>query len=142
MSQAEAGQLVKLGETGKTVAETNEDIRGFSVRTASGEEIGKVDELLVDAAEEKVRFLIVASGGFPGIGKEKTFIPVDAVRSINESDTEVVIGPTRDQVAGAPEYDPDLAEARSYYEGVYGYYGFSPYWSPGYSYPAYPCYPR
>lgn len=82
MGQAEAGQLVKLGDTGKPVTETNEDIRGFSVRTASGEEIGKVDELLVDAAEEEVRFLIVASGGFLGIGKEKTFIPVDAVRSI------------------------------------------------------------
>lgn len=55
MGQAEAGQLVKLGDTGKTVADINEDIRGFTVRTASGEEIGKVDELLVDAAEEKVR---------------------------------------------------------------------------------------
>lgn len=142
MGQAEAGQLVKLGDTGKTVADKNEDIRGYTVRTASGEEIGKVDELLVDAAEEKVRFLIVASEGFLGIGKDKTFIPVDAVRSINETHTEVLIGPTRDQVAGAPEYAPDLAEARSYYEGVYGYYGFSPYWSPGYSYPAYPYYPR
>jgi sporulation protein YlmC with PRC-barrel domain len=138
MGQAESGQLVKLGDTGKTVADKNEDIRGYSVRTASGEEVGEVDELLVDAAEEKVRFLIVASGGFLGIGKDKTFIPVDAVRSINESDTEVLIGPTRDQVAGAPEYDPDLAEARSYYEGVYGYYGFSPYWSPGCSCPALP----
>ena len=142
MGQTEASQLVKLAKTGKTVADKNEDIRGYSVRTASGEEIGKVDELLVDAAEEKVRFLIVASGGFLGIGKDKAFIPVDAIRGINEGDTEVLIGPTRDQVAGAPEYDPDLTEARSYYEGVYGYYGFSPYWSPGYSYPAYPYYPR
>lgn len=117
MGQTEASQLVKLAKTGKTVADKNEDIRGYSVRTASGEEIGKVDELLVDAAEEKVRFLIVASGGFLGIGKDKAFIPVDAITAINEGDTEVLIGPTRDQVAGAPEYDPDLAEARSYYEG-------------------------
>ena len=63
------------------------------------------------------------------------------MKSINESDAEVLIGPTRDEVAGAPDYDPDLAEAGSYYEGVYRHYGFSPYWSPGYSYPAYPRYP-
>jgi sporulation protein YlmC with PRC-barrel domain len=130
------------GKDGQNRRRQNEDIRGYRVRTASGEEIGEVEELLVDAAEEKVRFLIVASGGFLGIGKGKAFIPVDAIRGINEGDTEVLIGPSRDQVAGAPEYDPDLAEARSYYEGVYGYYGFSPYWSPGYSYPGYPYYPR
>lgn len=106
---AGAGQLVKLGDTGKTVADKNEDIRGYTVRTAAGEEIGKVDELLVDVAEEKVRFLIAASVGFLGIGKDITFIPVDAVRSINETHIQVLIGPTRDQVAGAPEFDPDLA---------------------------------
>ena len=80
MGQEEAGQLLKLGDTGETVADKSEDIRGYSVRTASGKEIGEIDELLVDAAAEKVRFLIVASGGFLGIGKDKTFIPVDAVK--------------------------------------------------------------
>lgn len=142
MGQEETGQLVQLGNTGKTVAGKSEDIRGYSVRTASGEEIGEIGELLADAAEEKVRFLMASFGGFLGIGKDKTFIPVDAVRSISESDADVLIGPSRDEVAGAPDYDPDLAEAGSYYEGVYGYYGFSPYWCPGYSYPAYPYYPR
>lgn len=75
MGQEEAGQLLKLGDTGKTVADKSEDIRGYSVRTASGKEIGEIDELLVDAAAEKVRFLIVASGGFLGIGKDKTVHP-------------------------------------------------------------------
>lgn len=134
-----ASELVKLGDTGKTVAGTAEDIRGYTVRTGSGEEIGQVEELLVDVEEEKVRFLIVASGGFLGIGKDKTFIPLDAVTNIE--DGVVFIDRTRDQVAGAPEYDPELAEDRSYYEQVYGYYGFSPYWSPGYVYGGYPYYP-
>ncbi|WP_457963395.1 PRC-barrel domain-containing protein [Arthrobacter sp. D1-29] len=129
-------ELVKLGDTGKTVAGAEEDIRGYTVRTTSGEEIGKVEELLVDVREQKVRFLIVASGGFLGIGKEKTFIPVDALSNIH--DEEVVVDRTREQIAGAPEYDPALADDRSYYESVYGYYGFSPYWSPGYVYGGYP----
>ena len=64
MGQAEAGQLVKPGDTGKTVADKNEDIRGYTVRTASGEEIGKVDDLLV-----------VASGGFLGIGRTRRSSP-------------------------------------------------------------------
>lgn len=142
MSHHETRELVKLGDTGKTVADKNEDIRGYTVRAGSGEEIGTVEELLIDVSEAKVRFLIVASGGFLGIGKDKTFIPVDAVRSINENASEVIIDRTREQIAGAPQYDPELADARSFYEGVYGYYGLSPYWNPGYAYPGYPYYPR
>lgn len=138
MEQGETSELVRLGDTGKTVADANEDIRGHTVRSDSGEEIGKVEELLVDVAEKKVRFLVIASGGFLGIGKDKTFIPVDTIKSINPDDREVVIDRSREQIAGAPEYDPDLAVERSYYEGIYGYYGLSPYWNPGYAYPGYP----
>lgn len=140
MGPSEARELVRLGDSGKTVADRHEDIRGYTVRAGDDEEIGKVEELLIDVEEEKVRFLIVASGGFLGIGKDKTFIPVDAVSIV--LDREVLIDRTREQIAGAPEYDPDLTDARSYYEGVYGYYGLSPYWSPGYVYPGYPYYPR
>lgn len=142
MSQNEVRELVKLGDTGKTVADIHEDIRGYTARDRSGEEIGKVEELLIDPQEEKVRFLIIASGGFLGIGKDKAFLPVDVVGSINDTDREVLVDQTREHIAGAPQYDPDLAEAESYYGGIYGYYGFAPYWAPGYAYPAYPYYPR
>ncbi|MDQ0768000.1 sporulation protein YlmC with PRC-barrel domain [Pseudarthrobacter defluvii] len=135
-------ELVKLGDTGKTVADITEDIRGYTARDGSGAELGKVEELLIDPGEEKVRFLIIASGGFLGMGKDKAFLPVDTVKSINHSDHEVLIDQAREHIAGAPEYDPDLEEAISYYETVYGYYGFSPYWSPGYTYPALPYHPR
>ena len=124
MEQNETHELVKLGDSRKSLTHQHDDIRGYTVRTSSGEEIGKVEELLVDVEEEKVRFLIVASGGFLGIGKDKTFIPVEAVSIV--LDREVLIDQTREQIAGAPEYDPDLTDARSYYEDVYGHYGLSP----------------
>lgn len=138
MGQDETGVLVKLGDTGRTVAGTEEDIRGYTVRNGLGEQVGTVEELLVDAEEQKVRFLIVASGGFLGVGKDRAFIPVETVSSVH--DGEVLIDRTRDHIAGTPEYDPDLANNQSYYEGVYGYYGLSPYWSPGYVYTGYPFY--
>ncbi|WP_258803151.1 PRC-barrel domain-containing protein [Pseudarthrobacter sp. NS4] len=142
MATHETRELVKLEDTGKTVAAEQEDIRGYTAKDRSGEEIGKVEELLIDQEEEKVRFLVIASGGFLGIGKDKTFIPVDTVKSINAGDGEVLIDRTREDIAGAPDYDPELADTRSYYEGVYGYYSVPPFWTPGYAYPAYPYYPR
>ena len=140
MGHNETRELVKLGDTGQAVPDKHDDIRGYTVRAGDDEEIGKVEELLIDVEEEKVRFLIVASGGFLGIGKDKTFIPVEAVSIV--LDREVLIDRTRELIAGAPAYDPDLTDARSYYEDVYGYYGLSPYWSPGYVYPGHLYYPR
>ena len=133
------GKLVKLGDTDLTVADSAEDIRGRKVVDRQGDEIGHVDALLIDDRESKVRFLRIASGGFLGIGEQTFLIPIDAVTRV--TDDQVTIDQTRERVAGAPVYDPDLAYGHDYYGGLYGYYGYAPYWGPGYVYPAFPFYP-
>ncbi|WP_309065608.1 PRC-barrel domain-containing protein [Microbacterium sp.] len=134
----EHGELIPLKDTDQTVAR-DDDIRGMTVRDADGEEIGKVDELLVDTVEDRVRFLVVASGGFLGLGEHKSYIPVDAVTAVR--DEEVHIDQRREHLAGAPGYDPELINDRQYNEGVFGYYGYVPFWAPGYAYPAFPFLP-
>ena len=130
--------LVRLGETGLTVSFPEEDIRGRKVLDRAGEELGTVDDLLVDDAEHKVRFLQVASGGILGLGEQKVMIPIDAISRITEE--AVQIDQEHQRVAGAPPYDPSITRD-TYWEEVYGYYGYGPYWTPGYAYPAYPFYP-
>jgi sporulation protein YlmC with PRC-barrel domain len=134
-----ASRLVKLGDTDLTVADPREDIRGRTVVDRAGEEVGHVDALLIDDRERKVRFMRVASGGFLGLGATTFLIPVDAITGIGEE--RVVIDQTRKHLAGAPAYDPDLAYDQDYYGDVYGYYGYGPWWGPGYAYPAWPYYP-
>jgi sporulation protein YlmC with PRC-barrel domain len=131
--------LVKLGDTDLTVANPDEDIRGRKVVDRQGEELGHVDALLIDDRESKVRFLRIASGGFLGLGEHTFLLPVDAITRITAD--QVTVDQTRERVAGAPRYDPDLVYDRDYYGDVYGYYGYGPYWAPGYVYPAYPFYP-
>jgi sporulation protein YlmC with PRC-barrel domain len=125
--------LMRLDDTGLTVADPNEDIRGHTVIDQHGEEIGKVDGLLLDPQERKVRMLEVAAGGFLGIGERTFIVPVDAVTSI-AGDT-IHIDRTRDHVAGAPAYDPTIAQEDEFWEGAYGYYGYTPYWGAGYAFP-------
>ncbi len=127
--------LIRLSDTDQTVAAPEEDIRGRKVLDRHGEEIGEVDDLLIDDGENKVRFIQVASGGFLGIGKDKTMIPIEAIQEIN--DDEIHLDRTREDVASAPGYDPDLAVTQDYWGGVYGYYGYAPYWGAGYIYPGY-----
>lgn len=129
--------LLRLGDTELTVANPDEDIRGRTVIDQAGEEIGEVEGLLIDQADAKVRFMEVGAGGFLGIGEKKFLLPIDAITKIHGD--HVHIDKTREHVIGAPDYDPALTEqSQDYYTNLYGYYGYSPYWGPGYVYPGYP----
>lgn len=127
--------LVHLSDTDLMPASEDEDIRGTHVVDRNGEDIGKVDDLVIDPDERRVRFLQVGSGGFLGLGEQKILIPVDAVDSIDDT---VHIQKDRAHVAGAPRYDPKLVQEPAFYDDVYGHYGYLPYWSQGYIYPPYP----
>lgn len=133
------GTLVQLGDTDLTVADPDEDVRGRKVLDRTGEEIGDVDDLLIDDRENRVRFLQVGHGGLLGIGELHFLVPVDAIMRID--DDHVHIDQERGTLAGAPGYKPDLARDPAYYGGVYGWWGYGPYWGPGYIYPSYPFYP-
>lgn len=134
-------RLIRLGDTDDVIVGDDDDIRGRPMFDRNGEKLGTIDDLLIDPDDRTVRFLVVGSGGFLGIGENKSFIPVDAISRVTAD--EVHIDQAREHVAGAPVYDPDIVdgpEPRDYYTRVYGYYGFSPYWLPGYTYPSYRVY--
>lgn len=128
-------RLVRLSDSNLTISDPAMDVRERKVLDSAGEEIGHVDDLLLDESEQKVRFLQVAAGGLLGMGESKFLIPVDAVTGLR--DAAVLINQTRERVTGAPAYDPELTE-ESYYDNVYGYYGYAPFWGAGYMYPGYP----
>lgn len=86
-----------------------------------------------------MRILRVGSSGILGMGGTVVLIPVDAITRI--TDDKVYVNRNRAHVAGAPRYDPDLVDQR-YLESVYAYYGYYPYWRPGYVYPSYSAYPH
>ena len=118
-------QLVRLRDTDQTVSRSDEDIRGRMAKDRDGHDLGTIEGLLVDEAERKVRFMEVASGGFLGLGESKSLIPVEAITRMTPD--EVYIGHTREHVAGAPRYDPDLVESRlDNFFNLYPYYGYSP----------------
>ncbi|MDG4829308.1 PRC-barrel domain-containing protein [Solwaraspora sp. WMMD1047] len=131
-------KLRKLSDTTEALADPAEDIRGRKVHDKQDNDIGKVDDLLIDENEHKVRLLRVEHGGILGFGATASFIPVDAVTRI--TDEVVYVDVTRERVSGAPRYDPDIVDQADVYEDLYGYYGFAPFWGPGYMYPGYPLY--
>lgn len=112
----------RLHDSGRTVSKSADDIRGRMVKDKNGRNIGKVEHLLIDDGQ-RVRFMEIASGGFLHLGETKAFIPVEAITRI--TDRAVHISPTREHVAGAPRYDPNLVLADAGpLLGLYPYYGY------------------
>ncbi|WP_175412492.1 PRC-barrel domain-containing protein [Streptomyces sp. TRM64462] len=130
--------LRKISDSSRAVASPEEDVRGRKVVSTEGDELGKVEDLLIDEEEGRVRFLLVEHGGFLGLGERKTFVPVDAVVDVRAE--QVVTSQSRVRMADAPPYDPELADETRYYEDVFRYFGMAPFWGAGYVYPPYPHY--
>ena len=115
--------LSKLRDIDRSVSSSDEDIRGRMVKDKNGQDLGRIEDLLVDDVKWKVRFIEVASGGILGFGDTKSFIPVDAITRIAADD--VYISHTLEHVAGAPRYDPTLVAIDvNYLMELYPYYGY------------------
>ena len=126
MREAKA-TLLWLSDTGLTVADRAEDIRGRNALDMAGEGLGIVNDLLIDEREHKVRFLGVSSGGFLGLGAKNFLIPVDTILRITEDG--VYIGQGRERVSRVLAYDPTLVD-EPYLSEVHECYGYPPYWGP------------
>jgi len=111
------------------------DIRGCTVVDQAGYEIGHVDDLLVDPAGSRVFFMTVRPSGML-LDDARRLIPVDAVQ--RRTDDAVHVDQDFEQVAAGPQYLPELISDPGYQAGVYGWYGYVPYWHPGYVQPGWP----
>jgi sporulation protein YlmC with PRC-barrel domain len=124
--QATHPVLVKLSDVGQTIAEEDEDIRGRVVQDRQGANLGRVDDLLIDSARGKVRMLRIEHGGILGFGAKASFVPVESIVRI--AGEAVHIDQTRERVAAAPTYDPDVIALPAAYGPLYGYYACPPFW--------------
>ncbi|AWK74935.1 PRC-barrel domain-containing protein [Rhodococcus oxybenzonivorans] len=125
--------LIDLDEAALMLEHPAEDIRGRSVYDRDGHELGKIEGLIVDEAERKVRFLRIGSGGFLGFGKTARLVPVDAITRI--TDDAVHLDRSKEHVAGSDPYDPQVMPVSDFYRRLYEHYGYAPFWAAGYVYP-------
>jgi sporulation protein YlmC with PRC-barrel domain len=136
MVELGAGNLISIAESGRWIADPRADVRRRAVLDRDGEEVGTVEDLLIDDEEQRVRMLRVERGGFLGIGAEHFLVPVDAVASVTED--AVHIDRERTRLTDVPGYDPEVADEPAHYADVYGFWGYPAHWAPGYGYPGFP----
>lgn len=79
-------------------------VLGKDVRSATGEDMGRIVDVVVDRAGEP-RAAIIDFGGFLGVGSRKIAVDWNALHfSPSDKPSEVTLDLSRDQVKAAPEY--------------------------------------
>lgn len=80
------------------------DLIGFTVRGTGDEDIGTVDDLLLGTNGEVVG-VVIASGGFLGLGEKQVAVPWDAVTVVPDQE-QVQVAISQEEIADAPDYEP------------------------------------
>jgi sporulation protein YlmC with PRC-barrel domain len=105
-------------------------ICGDPVVNAAGENLGEIEDLMVDLHNGRVAYAVLSFGGFMGIGDKLFAVPFEALKLDAEHDRFVLDIP-REKLEKAPGFDksswPDFADPR-FGQQVYGYYDISTYW--------------
>ena len=55
-------------------------LAGDSVRNGAGEDLGKVDELMIDIPSGRIAYAVLSFGGFLGMGNKLFAVPWNALR--------------------------------------------------------------
>lgn len=105
-------------------------LTGDKVRNPEGEQLGSLEEIVIDLDDGRVSYAVVATGGFLGLGNKFFAVPWDML-FVDTDNKEIVLDISKDALEGAPGFDqddwPDTHD-RTWVGDVYRYYGRTPYW--------------
>ncbi len=83
------------------------EVKGATVINFQNENIGDVDELLIEPDTGQVRFAVLSVGGFLGLGSTKVAVPWLAFRSVSERGKirYMMLDATRERLEKAPRVE-------------------------------------
>ena len=106
-------------------------LRHDKVVNLAGEDIGRIEELMIDVTTGRVAYAVLSFGGFLGIGGKLFALPWSAL-TVDEAQKRFVVNVSHDALDKMPGFDkdnwPDLNDLE-YATGVYRQWGVTPYWT-------------
>jgi len=105
-------------------------LAGDHVQNSAGEDLGKVNEIMIDIPSGKVAYAVLSFGGFLGMGNKLFALPWSALR-LDEDKKHFVLDVDKKKLENAPGFDkdnwPDMADT-TWGNEIFSYYGARPYW--------------
>lgn len=107
-------------------------LKGDRVVNEAGDDLGKIEELMIDLRDGRLAFAVLSFGGFLGMGNKLFAIPWQAFR-LKLHDHALVLDVPKETLEKAEGFDKDNwpVTSREWLSTVYSYYGYQPYWQTG-----------
>jgi sporulation protein YlmC with PRC-barrel domain len=110
-SQQQAQKEQKQQE-GKTVVVDKtyrvETLKGMKVKNPEGEDLGKIQDLVIDMESHKLRYAALSHGGFLGIGDKLFAVPIESLRLKHDGeDSYFVVDVDKETLKTAPGFAKD-----------------------------------
>ncbi len=103
---------------------------GNPVRNLSGEDLGKIDEIMLDPEFNRIGYAVVSFGTFLGMGGKLFAVPWEAL-TLDTENKCFILNVEKERLENAPGFDKDNWPAfadRSWGEQIYSHYQTQPYW--------------
>lgn len=98
---------------------------GDDVRNASGEDLGKIEDLMIDVSDGSVEYAVLTFGGVLGMGNKLFAVPMKAM-SLDINDKCFVLNVEQGRLENSPGFDkdnwPDMANAE-WRQSIHSHYG-------------------
>lgn len=103
-------------------------ISGTIVKNLKGEDIGKIQDLMVDLKTKSISYAVLSFGGFLGIGDKYYAVPVEALDFLlKDEGWEINIDISKEHLENAPGFDKDhwpTEASEDFIQSVYDHYGY------------------
>lgn len=105
---------------------------GDNVKNNSGEDLGKIEEIMIDIDNGRIAYAVLSFGGFLGIGEKLFAVPWDTLR-VDMENKEFVLDVDKETLKNAPGFDKDnwprtTDESDTWLASIYEYYDAPTYW--------------
>ena len=123
MAEARAVRYTDIVAAKKTVI-------GSNVVNKQNEDLGKIEDLVLDAEAGRIAYAVLSFGGFLGMGEKYFAIPWNALH-FNLKENRAVLNVDKKVLENAPGFDkdnwPNMADS-TWGNSIYKHYGYTPYW--------------
>lgn len=79
---------------------------GDDVRNGAGEDLGKIEDIMIDVEAGRVEYAVVSFGGFLGIGDKLFAVPLEAMTLDTEKKC-LILNESKERLENAPGFDKD-----------------------------------
>jgi sporulation protein YlmC with PRC-barrel domain len=123
------GQAISMPAADATLLRSS-TLFGYRVKSPQREDLGKIEEIMIDMEAKRIAYAIVSFGGFLSLGDKWVPVPWEALTFMPD-ERLLVLQIEKEKLQKAPNFEkttlPELAN-RQWGAVIHAYYGYPPYW--------------